>query len=431
MSSPLAPPDSAFSFDHLTKVYRAYAAPRDRLIEAVTGRQRHAEIHALRDVSGQAAKSTVVGLIGENGSGKSTLLKILAGTTAPTSGTVRMTGRVASILELGAAFHPEATGRRNVVLQAALMGLSRSEVEAAVPEIEEFAELGSFFDRPVKTYSSGMAMRLAFSVATAVLPDLVILDEALAVGDGRFQKKCVDRIFELKASGRTIFFCSHSLYYVSTLCDRAMWLSGGILAAEGGAQDVVLEYEKFLSRKESASSGSSSVHTERPASHGRLLDVRLLGAGGVPADSFQPGDPWILEAEFETDEPGRPLQIHVGVGTRDLINCFNADSRSEGAGPFVGKRRYRVQVVVDSLPLAKGEFIVNTHLADEKSLAVYDVRSLSFQVEADAWKAGLFMVPVRWSEHAPRDDSDKEPAPTTVDVDEGEERAVLVRHLHE
>lgn len=431
MSSPLAPPDSAFSFDHVTKVYRAYATPRDRLIEVVTGRQRHTEIHALRDVSGQAERSTVVGLIGENGSGKSTLLKILAGTTAPTSGTVRMTGRVASILELGAAFHPEATGRRNVVLQAALMGLSHSEVEAAVPEIEEFAELGSFFDRPVKTYSSGMAMRLAFSVATAVLPDLVILDEALAVGDGRFQKKCVDRIFALKASGRTIFFCSHSLYYVSTLCSRAMWLSGGILAAEGGAQDVVLEYEKFLSRKESASSPSSSVHVERPASPGRLVAVRLLGAGGVPADSFQPGDPWILEAEFETDEPGRPFQIHVGVGTRDLINCFNADSRSEGAGPFVGKRHYRVQVVVDSLPLAKGEFIVNTHLADEKALAVYDVRSLSFQVEADTWNAGLFMVPVRWSEHAGRDDSDGEPAPATVEVDEGKESAVLVRHLHE
>src|SRR5262249_19709314 len=157
--------------------------------------------------------------------------------------------RIASILELGSAFHPEDTGRRNVVLQAALTGLSKDEIAAALPEIEAFAELGDFFDRPVKTFSSGMVMRLAFAVATAVLPDVVLLDEALAVGDGRFQKKCVDRIFDLKASGRTIFFCSHAMYYVSTLCDEALWLRSGEVAAAGDAQAVVLDYERFLARK--------------------------------------------------------------------------------------------------------------------------------------------------------------------------------------
>ncbi|HEX7529010.1 MAG TPA: ATP-binding cassette domain-containing protein, partial [Thermoanaerobaculia bacterium] len=167
----MAPP---YSFSNLSKIYRLYAAPRDRFFEALTGRPRHAEVRAL-DVSGGIAKGSVLGVIGENGSGKSTLFKILAGTTAATAGTVNLSGRVASILELGTAFHPDDTGRRNVILQAALAGLSREEVADALPEIEAFAELGDFFDRPVKTYSSGMQMRLAFSVATAVLPDVILL----------------------------------------------------------------------------------------------------------------------------------------------------------------------------------------------------------------------------------------------------------------
>ena len=223
----------ALAFQDLSKVYRVYPRPADRLIEAITGRPRHEPVYALRSVSGRLERGEVMGLIGENGSGKSTLLKILAGTTPPTTGEFTVPGRIASILELGASFHPEVTGRQNAVLQAALTGLSRSEIDAALPEIEAFAELGEFFERPVKTYSSGMSMRLAFAVATAVLPDVVILDEALAVGDARFQKKCIDRIFDLKSSGRTIFFCSHALYYISTFCDHALWLRDGLVAAEG------------------------------------------------------------------------------------------------------------------------------------------------------------------------------------------------------
>jgi len=168
----------SYSFSNLSKVYRLYAAPRDRLFEAITGRPRHAEVHALRSASGSIERGAVLGVIGENGSGKSTLFKILAGTTTATSGSVNIPGRIASILELGSAFHPDDTGRRNVILQAALAGLSREEVADALPEIEAFAELGDFFDRPVKTYSSGMQMRLAFSVATAVLPDVPTMDEA-------------------------------------------------------------------------------------------------------------------------------------------------------------------------------------------------------------------------------------------------------------
>ncbi len=383
------------SFRDVHKVYRLYGSPRDRLTELLTGRPRHAEVHALRGVSGRIGRGAVLGLIGENGSGKSTLLKILAGTTAATAGEVTVPGRVASILELGSAFHPEETGRRNVTLQAALAGLSREEVRSALPEIEAFAELGEFFDRPVKTYSSGMQMRLAFAVATAVIPDVVILDEALAVGDGHFQKKCVDRILGLKSSGRTIFFCSHAMYYVSTLCDEALWLRAGEVAGAGEAQKVVLDYERYLARKEE--SGERAAAADRPRTHGRFLALKLVGSDGTPRVTFHPGEPWALEIEFRGDDPSRPLHLHVGVATRDQVNCFALDSRNDGVGPFVGQSRYRVRITLDALPLAKGEFVIHAYLADEKALAVYDTRTeLSFHVESDRWRPGLLDVFPRW-----------------------------------
>jgi lipopolysaccharide transport system ATP-binding protein len=391
-------PERAFSFADVAKVYRVYPSPGQRLVEALTGRKRHAAVRALDGVTGEVPKGSVVGLIGENGSGKSTLLKILAGTTEASSGRVERSGRIASILELGSSFHPEVTGRRNVVLQAALMGLSRSEVDAAIPEVEAFAELGDFFDRPVKTYSSGMSMRLAFAAATAVLPDTVILDEALAVGDGHFQKKCVDRIFELKKSGRTILFCSHAMYYVSTLCDRVIWLNAGRVAGEGSAQEVVLEYERFLSRKESASRPAPEAPAPLAAGkHGAFTGLRLVGADGSERSAFAPREPWAIECSFDADEAGRPFHLHVSVGTRDQVTCFAVDSRLDGAGPFSGRRSHRVRISLPSLPLAKGEFVVNAYLVDEKALAIYDARSdLSFHVDAEGWRSGLFEVDAVW-----------------------------------
>jgi lipopolysaccharide transport system ATP-binding protein len=381
-------------FSGVTKIYRIYSTPRHRLLEAATGRSLHVEVHALRNVSGGVAPGAVLGLIGENGSGKSTLFKIIAGTTAPTTGEVQVPGRVASILELGSAFHPEETGRRNVMLQAALTGLSREEVRTALPEIESFADIGEFFDRPVKTYSSGMQMRLAFAVATAVLPDVVILDEALTVGDGRFQKKCVDRILELKASGRTIFFCTHAMYYVSTICDEAIWLRGGEVAGAGDARKVVLEYEKYLAAKEQ----TNPPHAAPLAgTHAHFRDVRIVGADGSPRSEFHPGEPWAVELDFAPDEPSRPLQIHVEVSTRDNVGCFSANSRLDGIGPFVGSPRYRVRIGLDALPLAKGEFVVHAYVGDEHALALYDARSdQTFHVESPTWRAGLMSVSIAW-----------------------------------
>jgi lipopolysaccharide transport system ATP-binding protein len=390
--------ETALAFRDLTKDYRIYPRPADRILEAVTGRPRHTRIAALRGVSGELARGEVMGLVGENGSGKSTLLKILAGTTPQTSGEFTVAGRVTSILELGASFHPEVSGRQNAVLQAALTGLLRSEINDALPGIEAFAELGSFFDRPVKTYSSGMAMRLAFAVATAILPDVVILDEALAVGDARFQKKCIDRIFDLKASGRTIFFCSHALYYVSTFCDRAIWLRDGAVAASGGAQGVVLEYERFLAAKD-ARKPDAPADAVASATHARILAVRLVGREGDARTEFSPGEPFAVEMDFAVDDPGRPVHVHFAVSTPDNVVCFSADSRLDGVGPFVGRDRHRVRVSIDRLPLGKGEFVLFAYVGDERSLALYDTRSdLKFRVESPVWRSGLMNVDCAWAD---------------------------------
>lgn len=387
----------ALAFSNVSKTYRMYARPADRLIEAITGRPRHAAVNALRDVSGRLERGSVTGLIGENGSGKSTLLKILAGTTAATSGEVTVAGRVASILELGSSFHPEVTGRQNAVLQAALTGLSRGEIDAAMPEIESFAELGEFFDRPVKSYSSGMTMRLAFSVATAVLPDVVILDEALAVGDARFQKKCIDRVFDLKSSGKTIFFCTHALYHVSTFCDDAIWLRDGAVAAAGGSQQVVLEYERFLASKDPARNAEQAVPAGA-GTHAKLLGVRVLGADGAPRAEFAPAEAWAVEVDVAVDEPARPVHLHVAVSTPDNVVCFSADSRLDGAGPFSGRQRHRIRIDLDRLPLGKGEFIVFAYVTDDKALALFDARSdVRFRVESPVWRSGLLAVDARWS----------------------------------
>ena len=249
-----------------------------------------------------------------------------------------------------------------MILQAALAGLTREEVSAALPEIEAFAELGDFFDRPVKTYSSGMQMRLAFSVATAVLPDVILLDEALAVGDGRFQKKCVDRIFELKASGKTIFFCSHAMYYVSTLCDRALWLNAGRVERPGQFPERrprVREVPRAQGRASPARTAPSPpCRRERT---GAFATSSSRDETASRRRSSGRDEPWAAELEFAADDPARPLQVHLGVATLDNVVCFSADSRLDGSGPFAGQSAHRVRGGVDALPLGKGEFVVDAY----------------------------------------------------------------------
>jgi lipopolysaccharide transport system ATP-binding protein len=255
--APEGAPELLIEVRGLGKRYEIYAQPRDRLLQSLFRgrRQFFQEFWALADISFEVRRGETVGIVGRNGSGKSTLLQLIAGTLTPTTGTVDVRGRIAALLELGSGFNPEFSGRENVFLNGAILGLARSEIEARLPEIVAFSGLEEFIDRPVKTYSSGMLMRLAFAVAVNVEPDILIIDEALAVGDIAFQLKCIERLERLTRSGVTLLFVSHDTSLVKTFCRHAVYLDRGRLRAQG-TPDVVTElYALDIRQAEGAQSG--------------------------------------------------------------------------------------------------------------------------------------------------------------------------------
>ncbi len=253
--------------EKVSKQYRIYERPGDRLKESLTrGRlRRHKEFWALNDISFEVSKGTTVGIIGQNGSGKSTLLQIISGTLAPTHGDVFHEGRIAALLELGAGFDPEFTGVENVYMNAALMGFSRRETTAILPKIERFAEIGEFIHQPVKTYSNGMYVRLAFAIAASVEPDILIIDEALAVGDAVFQHRCLRRINDLHERGATVLFVSHDAAAVRALCSRAILLKAGRVITDGKPADVLNRYQKIIMEREEAYEAESGSRKEEPS----------------------------------------------------------------------------------------------------------------------------------------------------------------------
>jgi lipopolysaccharide transport system ATP-binding protein len=327
---------------HLGKVYRLYDRPQDRLAEALSfGRRKlHRDFHALADVSFEVARGETVGIIGRNGSGKSTLLQMVAGTLQPSQGTVEIRGRVAALLELGAGFNPEFTGRENVIINGMLMGLTREAVLARFESIRAFADIDEFLDQPVKTYSSGMYTRLAFAVVAHVDADLLIVDEVLAVGDAFFQQKCMRFLRAFQQRG-AILFVSHDTAAVTGLCNRALWLDHGRLRAEGSAEAVSKAYlDAFFigERVEPAQPASAAIADERLKRDQRLdlvnasrwrndIEVVPLDA---PAEGRGQGGATIHSVEL-TDEAGRPLAWVVGGEIVHLVLQGEAHRRIDGA----------------------------------------------------------------------------------------------------
>lgn len=398
--------DEVVGAERLTKTYRVYGTPWDRLGELVTRRKRHREFHALEGVTFSLPRGEGLALIGENGAGKSTLLKILAGITAPTSGSCAVHGKVASILELGSGFHPEFTGRQNIVLNGAMLGLSQEELRRKMPDILAFSELGEFIDQPVKVYSTGMAMRLGFSIATQIEPDVLIIDEALSVGDGYFQKKCMDRLQVFVEGGGTLLFCSHAMYYVSAFCQRALWLRNGRVEGLGAVGDVVRDYENFLVAK-SAEAGSKAASAES----GETEAPGKAVAGGMPARLdvvrlvepaadclYGPGEDWELEVAWETGNPRLGFHVGVGINRVDGVEVCSFATHLDGLPALSGDTRYTARLRIPALPLVKGEFTLYVFLMDEKGLHIYDQRVLPnvFTVHSPSYTFGLVRMDHIW-----------------------------------
>jgi lipopolysaccharide transport system ATP-binding protein len=322
----------------VSKVYPLYKRPSDRILEVFpfVKRRRHTEFWALRDVSFRAEKGEILALVGPNGSGKSTLLQIVSGLLQPTRGRVLTEGRVAALLELGAGFNPEFTGRENVYLNGEIMGLSRREVDRAFPSIEAFAEIGEFINRPVKEYSSGMYVRLAFATAIHVEPEILIVDEALAVGDAIFANRCIQKFEELKQRQVTILFVSHDLGLVKRLAHRAILLLNGEIAAQGAPSDVVNRYVGFvLERQQAKPAEDTEDRSKLNASfrHGdgasRIRDVRILDQQGQSLSAVASGSPITVRVRAEFTRAVVEPVVGILVRNRLGIDVYGTNTRIE------------------------------------------------------------------------------------------------------
>jgi lipopolysaccharide transport system ATP-binding protein len=322
----------------VSKVYPLYKRPSDRLLEVFpfVKRRRHTEFWALRDVSFRAEKGEILALVGPNGSGKSTLLQIVSGLLQPTRGRVLTEGRVAALLELGAGFNAEFTGRENVYLNGEIMGLSRREVDHAFPSIEAFAEIGEFINRPVKEYSSGMYVRLAFATAIHVEPEILIVDEALAVGDAIFANRCIQKFEELKQRQVTILFVSHDLGLVKRLAHRAILLLNGEIAAQGAPSDVVNRYVGFvLERQQAKPAEDVEDRSKLNASfrHGdgasRIRNVRILDQQGQSLRAVASGSPITVRVRAEFTQTVVEPVVGILVRNRLGIDVYGTNTRIE------------------------------------------------------------------------------------------------------
>jgi lipopolysaccharide transport system ATP-binding protein len=313
----------SISVSNLSKAYKQYPTRWSRLREWVTpGVQRyHQTKWVLRGISFTVKSGEAVGIIGINGAGKSTLLKLITGTTLPTTGSVRMTGRVAAMLELGMGFHSDFTGRQNAFMAGQLLGISSEEIARLMPEIESFAEIGEYIDEPVRVYSSGMQMRLAFSVATAIRPDILIVDEALSVGDAYFQHKSFDRIREFRKQGTTLLIVSHDKGAIQSICDRAILLNAGRLAMEGRPEAVMDYYNAMLADRQDQKvtqvvTSDGKLQTTSGTGEATVASVSLLDAAGLPAETVDVGQSVRLCVSVSINADIKRLVLGYGIKDR-------------------------------------------------------------------------------------------------------------------
>jgi lipopolysaccharide transport system ATP-binding protein len=383
----------------VAKHYSLEPRPGRRLWRQLTGQLDRGPVHvALRQVDLQLQRGEVVGLIGRNGAGKSTLLQIVSGVLQPTTGTRAVRGRVAALLELGAGFNPELTGRENVRLNGPLLGISAQELEARLPEIVEFAGIGEFIDQPVRSYSSGMFVRLAFSMATSVEPDVLVIDEALAVGDGAFARKSFERIMALRDRGATILFCSHALFQVEALCPRAIWLHEGSVRFDGPSAQAVVEYQAWLDQQE-VGPAEARQGQRFDSAQAALLSVRF--ADGTSQLRLRSGqDDLVVRVRLRSDAqlpaPNLGVVLH-GADGRPLasagswIDAVRIERDAQG--------RATVDVRFPALPLLKGRYTVSAYLLCDRALNVWSAAEhvLGFEVEQRHLERGMVTLPRQWA----------------------------------
>ncbi len=348
----------AIEVKDVTKSFKVYLDKGSQLKERLLffKRNKYEVRNVLRGVSFTVKRGEAIGLIGRNGCGKSTTLKLLTRIMYPDSGTIKMNGRVSSLIELGAGFHPDMSGRENIYTNASIFGLTKKEIDARLQDIIEFSELEQFIDNPVRTYSSGMYMRLAFSVAINVDADILLIDEILAVGDANFQAKCFAKLKEIKAQGTTIVIVSHALGQIEQICDRSVWIYDGLIRAEGDPKEVDLEYLDFMSREmqKNMNTGNSTgeCRTERHGNgNARIEKVRAFNADGEEQSVFRTGEKIVFRIDYSVREKVEDAVFGLGVFNSNGISCYGTNTRIDRFDVYDISKAGTTEIILDDVPL--------------------------------------------------------------------------------
>jgi ABC-type polysaccharide/polyol phosphate transport system ATPase subunit len=382
--------------DGAGRVFKVYPRESRRLKDLVIARRgsRATEVVALRDVSFHVEPGSAVGLVGRNGSGKTTLLRLLSEIIRPTSGHVEVGGRVGSLLELGAGFHPDLSGRENVFLNGSIHGLKRAYIREQLDEIVAFAGLEEFVDLPVRTYSSGMYMRLGFAIAAHIDADVLLLDEVFAVGDEQFQRKCFGKIFEFKQRGGTIVFVSHDAAAVERLCDRAILLRGGVVEFDGPTHDAIVRYRRLLAGERDPDERGAGLK-EWGSGEARIEEVALLGPDGDERTQLLGGEPFALRLRIATEAELPPPRVSFELrDSSGLLLAAESQSTAELGWEGGGVVRFEV----DRPPLADGRFHLRLGLTDESGERLYHWLddALTFVVYPPGDERGVVRLEGRW-----------------------------------
>jgi ABC-type polysaccharide/polyol phosphate transport system ATPase subunit len=417
---------AAIQLLNVSKVYRRYTGRQFSTLKSallqrsiLQNLQPGDTFPALTDVSFSVPKGSTFGVIGRNGSGKSTALKLVAGITKPTVGSVRVEGRISALIELGAGFHPEISGRENVFINGIMLGLTKRQIHERFDDIVDFAELREFIDAPVKTYSSGMYMRLGFAVAIHVDPDVLLVDEVLAVGDEGFTHKCLDKFAEFRRAGKTILLVTHSLGLVETLCDEVAWLDGGRLQAQGDPKRVVGAYLTAVEEGEQdlmaattakAVEEVAAVTGDSPpdmfkAAEGRwgsreveIVEVALLDRGGEPSFVFHTGDALLVRLKVRAHHTTDDFAFGIGLFNADGVCCYGTNTFVEEMNPEQLSGDAEVTFAVDSLDLVEGTYKLDVAVHKRDGFP-YDYHRLlyTFRVKSRTKDVGIYRPPHRWT----------------------------------
>lgn len=364
--------DTVLAVDHLVKSFRIHQQKTNSLKQliAARGRNRFEDFIAVNDVTFDVREGEVFGVIGQNGSGKSTLLKCMAGILQPNSGTVTVHRRMGALLELGAGFHPELTGRENIFLNAAILGMGRREISSRFDEIVDFSGLHTFIDQPVKTYSSGMYVRLAFAVAINVDPQLLIVDEILAVGDVSFQRRCMEKFVEFRNEGRTIVLVTHDMGSVKNLCDRAIWLEHGVAIAAGDPAELV---ESYTERMLGADARTSDGSVRRGSGAIRITSVEMFVNDATEAvKRCRTSDKVLLRLHYEADKTVPQPVVGIEIESLGGFTVTAPNTRDAGMVPATMSGTGTVEVVIPRMDLVPGTYDIHTSITDFNRAQIYD-----------------------------------------------------------